>query len=60
MINLSDDDIQKYQQIYKEQFGKEISKQEAYEQGHNLIGFFKVLLEWDRKAEKEAKIASKN
>jgi len=48
MIDLSADDIQKYQQICKDLYGKEISKQEAYEQGHNLIGFFNVLLEWDQ------------
>lgn len=34
---LSDEDIAKFQQLYKEQYGTEISKEEAYEQGIKLV-----------------------
>ncbi len=34
---LSEDDINKFQEIYQKEFGKEISKEEALEQGIKLI-----------------------
>lgn len=34
---LSDEQITKYQMLYKNRFGKEISREEAYEQGAKLI-----------------------
>ncbi len=34
---LTDSDIKKFQILYKEQFGTEISKEEALEQGHKLL-----------------------
>jgi hypothetical protein len=34
---LSDEQITKYQILYKNRFGKEISREEAYEQGAKLI-----------------------
>ena len=34
---LSDGDIRAFQDIYKEQFGKEISKEDAYEKGVKLL-----------------------
>jgi aldehyde:ferredoxin oxidoreductase len=34
---LSREDVQRFQDIYKEQFGVEISKEEAYEQGIKLL-----------------------
>jgi hypothetical protein len=34
---LSDDDIRKFQELYLEHFGKEISKEDAYEQGIKLL-----------------------
>ena len=40
---LSDDDILKFQDIYREQFGKEISKEDAYEQGIKLLGLMSVV-----------------
>lgn len=40
---LSDEAIEEYQKIYKKQFGKDISKEEARLQGENLIRLFKVV-----------------
>jgi len=34
---LSDSQIKKFQALYKTRFGKEISREEAYEQGAKLI-----------------------
>ena len=42
---LSEKQIKEYQKIYKEQFGKEISKEEALRQGIKLVNLMKVLLE---------------
>lgn len=40
---LSDSDIRRFQEIYREQFGKEISKEDAYEQGAKLLGLLSVV-----------------
>lgn len=40
---LSDDDIRKFQTIYKERFGKEINKEDAYEQGIKLLRLLAVV-----------------
>lgn len=40
---LSDDDIRKFQEVYKEQFGKEIGKEDAYEQGIKLLRLMAVV-----------------
>ncbi len=40
---LSDEQITKYQMLYKNRFGKEISREEAYEQGAKLIRLIKLI-----------------
>jgi hypothetical protein len=40
---LSDDDIRKFQDLYRERFGKEISKEDAYEQGIKLLRLMSVV-----------------
>lgn len=40
---LSDDDIRTFRIIYREQFGKEISKEDAYEQGIKLLRLMAVV-----------------
>ena len=40
---LSKEAIEEYKQIYKKNFGKEISDEEAREQGENLIALFRVI-----------------
>ena len=46
-MKLTDDDIKEFQAIYKEEYGKEISKEEAYDSANKLIGLVKILLEPD-------------
>lgn len=47
--------IKEFKQIYKKEFGKEISDQEAYEQGSRLVNFFKLLYEIDSRGKNEKK-----
>ena len=40
---LSDERITKFQTLYKNRFGKEISREEAYEQGVKLVRLVKLI-----------------
>ena len=40
---LSDEQIKKFQMLYKKRFGKEISREEAYEKGANLIRLVELI-----------------
>ncbi len=40
---LSDEQITKFQTLYKSRFGKEISQEEAYEQGAKLIRLVELI-----------------
>lgn len=40
---LSNEQITKYQKIYKNYFGKEISREEAYEQGVKLVRLIELI-----------------
>ncbi len=40
---LSDEQITKFQALYKNRFGKEISRKEAYEQGAKLIRLVELI-----------------
>ncbi len=40
---LSNEQIEKYQAIYKKYYGKEISREEAYEQGIKFIRLIKLI-----------------
>jgi len=40
---LSDEQIRKFQMLYKKHFGKEISREEAYEKGANLIRLVELI-----------------
>jgi hypothetical protein len=42
-MSLSKEAIDKYKQIYKKNFGEEISDEEAREQGESLISLFRVI-----------------
>ncbi len=43
MIMLSHEQITKFQMLYKNRFGKEISREEAYEQGVKLIRLVELI-----------------
>ena len=46
---LGKESIEEYQKIMKEQYGEEVSFEEAREQGENLVRFVELLIEIDRK-----------
>ena len=48
---LSEKQIQSYQKLYKKRFHKEISKEEAYEQGAALLRLVELI--WEPMTEKE-------
>ena len=40
---LSDEQITKFQELYRNRFGKEISREEAYEQGAQLMRLVEIV-----------------
>lgn len=46
---LSKKAIEKYRQIYREEYDKEIGEKKAKEQGTRLLNFFKLLIEIDQR-----------
>jgi hypothetical protein len=57
---LTEKEIQNYQEIYKKEFGKNISKQEAIEAGQNLVNLFSLLLKIDKRNNPENYTKPKN
>ena len=54
---LSDEQIKKFQEIYKERFGKEISREEALEQGVKLLRLVELI--YKPMTEEERKLVEK-
>lgn len=48
-MSLSDKSIKEFQEIFKKEYGKEISYEEAAESGEQLVGFFKLLYDCEVK-----------
>jgi hypothetical protein len=44
-MHLSEEHISQFQLLYREHIGKEISKQEAYEKGTNLLNLVQLIYE---------------
>ena len=42
-MRLADEDIVSFQELYKEEFGKEISREEAYESGTKLLRLMSIV-----------------
>jgi hypothetical protein len=43
-MSLSKELVEKFQKIFKEQYGKEMSYEDAYESGSKLVGLFEILM----------------
>lgn len=56
--SLSDADIKKFQTLYKEQFGKEISREDAYESGAKLLRLMTII--YKPMSEKEYELIQKH
>ena len=50
----SSDGLKGFRRIYKEQYGKELTYEEAKEAGDNLLRFFKLLIEIDQEKKKDS------
>jgi len=50
-MKLTEADIKKFQDIYREYFGKEISKEKAYEDGIALVRLMQIIYKPVRKAD---------
>lgn len=42
-MSLSNEDVQKYKEIYKKEFNKELADEEAFESGTNLLNLFRAV-----------------
>ena len=47
MVRLTENDIKEFQEIYRQEFGKEISYQDAYDGAQKLIRMVQILMEPD-------------
>lgn len=48
-MTLSDKAIQEYKEIFKKEYGQELTDVEAREQGERLLMFFQTLIDIDRR-----------
>jgi len=52
--------LKNFRQIYKEEYGKDLTYEEAKEAGSNLVKFFKLLIEIDQRNKQEKKKDNNN
>lgn len=52
-MKLPEKAVRKFQEIYKREFGEEVTYGEAEEMGQNLVRFFEVLMRIDRRENKD-------
>lgn len=55
MATLTPESVKKFKEIYKSEYGKEISDQEAWESAHNLVNFFELLMTVDNRQKNKEK-----
>ena len=46
---ISEETVKRFQEIFKKDYGRKLSKKEASEAAYNLLGFFDLLLKIDRR-----------
>jgi hypothetical protein len=46
-MQISEETIKEFQEIFEKDYGRKLSKKEAFEAAHNLLGFFDLLLKID-------------
>lgn len=49
-MQFSDDSLEEFQRIWKQDYGKEITKEEAREYKESLVNYFRILMEMDRRS----------
>ena len=50
---LSDKAIQEYKDVFKKEFGQDLTDKEAREQGERLVKFFEILIKIDQKSKQK-------
>ena len=53
MVHITKDTVDRFKEMFKEQYGVDYTDQEAWEATHNLLGAFEWLLKEDRKQNPE-------
>jgi len=48
-MQISEETIKRLQKIFEKDYGRKLSKKEAFEAAYNLLGFFSLLLKIDRR-----------
>jgi len=48
-MRISEETIERFQEIFEKDYGRKLTKKEAFEAAHNLLGFFDLLLEIDKR-----------
>lgn len=46
-MQISGETIKRFQEIFEKDYGRKLSKKEAFESAYNLLGFFDLLLKID-------------
>ncbi len=49
MVHITPETVEKFQKIFKKEYGVDYIDQEAWEATHNLLGVFELLLKMDKK-----------
>ena len=52
-MSISDESVQEFKVIFRKEYNKELTDEEARECGENLLRVYKALLDMDRKQKKE-------
>ena len=53
MVHITKDTVDRFKEMFKEQYGVDYTDQEAWEATHNLLSAFEWLLKEDRKQNPE-------
>lgn len=53
MVHITKDTVDRFKEMFKEQYGVDYTDQEAWEATHNLLNAFEWLLKEDRKQNPE-------
>lgn len=48
-MQISEETVKRFQRIFEEDYGRKLTKKEAFEAANNLLGFFDLLLKVDRR-----------
>ena len=48
-MQISEETVKRFQEIFEKDYGKKLSKKEAFEAAYNLLGFFDLLLKIDKR-----------